>query len=141
MGKQGTTLEIILGSTPPALWEIEQAIVFDWYDGPREGVCALSTPRCCFHFQIIAENRHNDCAHYNLSEMPLDSVEQLMLILAELGPKAKPIWIPLWRFKDQAAQIEAEQAVDRLLALKKPTTLIMATNDMRRFKGCWLGIR
>ena len=44
----------------PDDWKIDQAIVFDWLDGPIEGVCELESPRVCFFFKLLAERRRVD---------------------------------------------------------------------------------
>ena len=49
------TLESQLVSIPPEQWKTRQAVIFDWYDGPREGICALEHPCLEFSFKLLAE--------------------------------------------------------------------------------------
>ena len=46
-------LEQLLTAVPVSGWRTRQAVVFDWYDGPREGVCALAEPACEFYFNCL----------------------------------------------------------------------------------------
>jgi hypothetical protein len=103
----------------------------------------LSTPQCCFFFRLFAEEAHPEegSALFILSEMTLDAVDQLALILAGLGERKGLAWIPIWRFNDQISQIKVEQDVDRLLATGRPTNIIISTSDMERFTGCWCRVR
>ena len=48
-------LEQLLGSLPCQKWQTRQAIVLDWYDGPRQGLCALDKPGGEFVFEILDE--------------------------------------------------------------------------------------
>src|SRR5205085_968343 len=102
------SLERALESVPSNHWRVSKAIIFDWYDGPREGVCELSTPSCCFFFQLFAEGAHLDGVGslFTLNEMELGSVDQLASILTDLGERKGSVWIPIWRFSNQTAQIK-----------------------------------
>src|SRR5437870_892897 len=123
------SLERALGSVPPNQWKISKAIIFDWHDGPREGVCELSTPPCCFFFHLFAEEAHLDGVGplFTLNEMTLGSVDQLASILTDLGERTGSVWIPIWRFSDQATQTRVEQDVDRLVATARPTSIVICT--------------
>ena len=55
-----TTLEKALLSVPTKDWQVGQIIVFDWYDGPREGICKMARPLCCFYFEVIEEEATED---------------------------------------------------------------------------------
>src|SRR5215470_19335884 len=96
-----TSLEALLSSLSPEKWEVSQVLVFDWLDGPRNGLCALSQPQCCFAFEVLGERSTEDDLDdrlFCLKEAPLDTVDQALAILSELGPPTNPIWVPLWVF-------------------------------------------
>ena len=139
MSSNFESLERALASVPPNQWRMRKAIILDWHDGPHEGLCELSTPLCCFLFQLFADEAHPDTVGplFILSEMSLGAVDQLASILTELGEQMDRVWIPIWRFTNQAAQIRAEQDVDRLLATARPTNITICTKNIEQFSGCW----
>src|SRR5436309_2373273 len=94
-------LEQLLTAVPVSGWRTRQAVVFDWYDGPREGVCALAEPACEFYFELLAEHPTPDDLDdrlFRISELPSGSVDELLAALGDLGPPAPQLWSPVWRF-------------------------------------------
>lgn len=134
-----TAFEKRLLSVPIADWQVGQIVVFDWYDGPREGICKLVHPQCCFYFASLeeqtAEDDLEDCS-FRLNEVPADAVEQAVTILEELGPPTKPTWVPIWKFPSEDARLNAEHKLDVLLAHQQKTSLIVQTPDMIHFLRC-----
>jgi hypothetical protein len=126
--------------TSPARWQTAQAVMLDWYDGPLGGVCELAQPVCCFHFKILAVRNNpgdRDDRLFQVSALPLDSMQRLLQALTEIGPPSLPLWTPIWRFDTEAARLNAESQVTELLARGKDTCLIIQTPDMQHFTGCW----
>jgi hypothetical protein len=135
-----THLETVLSSLPPEQWVTRQATVYDWYDGPREGVCALSRPEAEFYFELLDE-RYNpdglDDRLFRLSELPPGSVDAILSALQNLGTPVNSVWIPVWKFPSEAAQQRAEQRLREIEAVKRPTPMVILTQDMEQFLGCW----
>lgn len=121
-------LEELLLSWPVDQLRVSQVYSFDWYDGPREGVCSLAVPPCEFYFHLLDE-RYNpdglDDRLFRLSELPPGSVSQVVSASADL---AKP---------DEAVRRQAERRIDAATATKRPTSLVIHTQDMNQFLGCW----
>lgn len=135
------SLEAILNSRPVADWQTRRAIVLDWYDGPREGVCALSAPECEFFFALLAERANEDDLDdrlFRLAAVPIGTVDQLFEALGGVGEKTDPVWTPVWRFPDEAQRRQAEQLVSTIESHRQPTNIVIATRDMRQFQGCWV---
>jgi hypothetical protein len=136
--------ELTLATTPVESWRAHQVIIFDWYDGPREGFCELAYPRICFYFKLLAEaceSYERGDALFRISALPLDTISQTVSLLATLGDPTKPVWIPRWLFPSPAAEAEADAAIDRLLSHRQPSSLIIQTANMTHFLGCWVGVR
>jgi len=134
------TLEEALVATAPSRWTTRRAIVLDWDDGPRAGVCALAQPPCEFFFHLFGEAPQGDVLAIRLfaaGELPAGSVAQIESLLAELGRPSGPLWVPVWKFRDAAARREAEGRLDALLVAARPTSLLVATADWLHFEGCW----
>lgn len=135
------SLETSLSSLSSEQWKVSQVVVFDWSDGPRSGLCALVQPQCCFAFEVLGERSTEDDLDdrlFCLKEAPLDTVDQALSILSELGPPTHPIWVPLWVFNTPASRREAEQKLNALLAGLVETPLIIQTKDMLHFQGYWI---
>jgi hypothetical protein len=133
-------LEAALTSAPVARWRTRQAVVFDWYDGPREGVCALAEPACEFYFELLDERPSADDLDdrlFRLSAVPAGTTDRLLDGLRDLGGPAGPVWVPLWRFDGDAARQRADQLVESAQASRRPSSLVIATRDMTQFLGCW----
>ncbi len=131
-----TVFKNTLLSVPIEDWQVRQVVVFDWYDGPREGLCELEWPKCCVYFAVMEERPTEDDLDnrfFRLSEAPADAVEQVVAILNELGPLRRPTWIPIWKFQTEHARLVAERKLDNLLAHLKRTNLIVQTPDMIHF--------
>lgn len=131
-------LEQLLTSVPAPQWRTRQAVVFDWYDGPREGVCALAEPACEFYFELLAERPTPDDLDdrlYRVSALPPGSVDELLTALADLGPLAAPLWSPVWRFSMPAEREKADRTVHDTRARRRPTDLVVYSRDMCEFLG------
>jgi len=134
------TLEQTLASTPAPEWKTDLAIVFDWYDGPRQGVCRLAAPAAEFFFDLLDERPTPDDLDdrlFRLSEIPPGSVEDILSALRDVGRPTGPVWTPIWRFSNEAARAQAENRLRALAASKRSTTLVVYTRDMTDFLGCW----
>jgi hypothetical protein len=133
--------ETLLTTTPADQWKTRQAIIFDWYDGPRAGVCALAHPAVEFSFQLLDERPTADDLDdrlFRVSELPLGSVDEVLSTLQPLGHPTGPYWVPIWRFPDESERLKAEQHLQLIEARKRSTSLVIYTRDMVAFLGCWL---
>src|SRR5436309_2873396 len=94
-------LETLLTSVPPDQWKTRQAVVFDWYDGPREGIVALDNPGYEFAFKLLAERPTEDGLDerlFSLASLPPGYVAAIVDRLHALGTPKGPVWVPVWRF-------------------------------------------
>ncbi len=88
-------------SLAPPDWTADQVIVFDWYDGPRQGVVCLKEPPCEFSFELLAEKPNPDDLDHRLfrvSELPAGSVAQILEAIRVLGKPTGIVWVPVWKF-------------------------------------------
>lgn len=134
------TLESTLLRHPPAAWETGLAIVFDWYDGPREGLCRLTVPAVEFCFRLLAERPTADGLDdrlFTLEELPSGSVAEAARVLRALGEPTGPLWVPVWKFPSAQARDEAEAALARIERQATPSSLIVLSPDLLTFLGCW----
>lgn len=135
------TLEAILKSRPVADWRTRQVIVLDWFDGPREGVCALSSPESEFYFSLLAERANEDDLDdrlFRLAAVPIGTVDQLLESLGGGSDETHPVWTPVWKFSDEAHRRKAELLVSAIESHRRPTNIVIATRDMQQFQGCWV---
>ena len=125
---------------PAREWETEQAIVFDWHDGPVEGICALAKPGGEFLFKLVDE-RHNpdglDSRLFAVRQVPLDSVNRILNLLTELGEPENALWVPVWQFEKAESQQAAERFLQELDARAQPVPVVFSSPDLKCFQGCW----
>lgn len=135
------TLEQALTAHDPGTWRTRQAVVFDWYDGPRSGICALATPECEFAFGCLDERCNPegcDDRIFRLGELPRGTVERLVSFLKDLGGPAVPIWIPLWTFATGDRKAHADAMVNEILGSARLTNLVVSSQDCETFRNCRL---
>lgn len=107
-------------------WETRQTVAFDWYDGPRQGLCALAVPECEFVFDLVDERCNPDGVDdrlFRLREIPKGTVARVLSLIASLGTPSE--------------QASAEAAIDEILAASRPTPIVIRTDVMKTFLGCW----
>ena len=134
-------LEQVLSSLAPKRWEVAQAIILDWHDGPLAGLCELAEPSCCFYFEAIAYQYVEDNLDDRLFRwriLPSDSVERAISILADLGGPTKTFWVPSWQFASDSLRLDTEAKIDDLLSLQGDKGVIVETCDMRHFQRFWI---
>lgn len=125
---------------PVEEWTVDQVIVFDWYDGPRQGVASLAHPRCEFVFDLIAEKPNPDDLddrYFRLKELPLGSVQKVAKILEPLGTSTAEVWVPLWQFSSAAEERAAEEKINQQLAKAIPSDIVVCSREMLTYLGCW----
>ncbi len=121
-------LEELLTSVPVGQWQAGNQYSLEWYDGPREGVCSLNVPGGEFYFKLLDERYNpNGCDDrlFRLSELPAGSVAELLSV------------VPVFAGREESAQREADQRLQTILSRRRPTTLVIWTQDMLEFLGCW----
>ncbi len=132
-------LEERLKSWPQSVWTTGQAIILDWYDGPRAGICALAEPAAEFAFELLDERPTDDGLDdrlFRISALPPGTVDRTLAALHELGGPRGPVWTPVWRFASEEARQRAEGHLETVTAQKRPTSLVIHTRDMQNFLGC-----
>lgn len=135
-----TRLEAKLMSVSPGNWKTGQAVVFDWYDGPREGVCSLKYPEATFFFELLDERatQHDlDDRLLGLSYVPDGTMARVITTLSALGPPTLPLWVPIWDLSDKALLKSMKRDLDVILVSREPAAAVIHTRDMERFFGCW----
>jgi hypothetical protein len=134
------SLDQKLLTTPVNQWSVRQAVVFDWYDGPREGVCSLVSPEGEFLFELLAERPNDedlDDRLFLVWELPPGTVDTLVQNLRVLGEPTQLVWVPVWRFANRDERIHAEASVQTIRGAAKAPSVVIATRDMERFLDCW----
>lgn len=121
-------------------WETQLAIVTDWYDGPREGLCALASPRRDFWFDVVAEREAGnepDDRLFVLSDVPIGTVAQLELQLSVLGKASGKVWVPKWFHRDREVLDQLEQALQKARSSAVPSGEVFLSRNMLDFAGLW----
>jgi hypothetical protein len=125
---------------PPQAWVAGQVIVFDWFDGPRQGVARMARPECEFAFELVAERNNPDGLDdrlFRVSELPASSVTKVLDAIRSLGNPGSVVWVPVWKFGSEEERLRADKEIDRILSRQKDTGLVIYSRDMATFLGCW----
>lgn len=132
----------VLQSIPVKAWKTKRAVVLDWYDGPREGLCELAQPSCGFYFKMFgaAADIHQPGNLFRISEIDLDLFRAVDAHLQAWQESTTNVWVPIWTFTDHHQRMTIEMGITNLIKTSRPTNLIICTNDMRLFKGFWYHI-
>jgi len=131
--------ESLLRVAPPD-WEVEQVVVLDWYDGPREGFCRLRFPAAEFHFKVVAERPAEDDVDdrvFAVATLPAGAMQELLPYLSFAGEPSKPVWIPRWQSSDEDEIRSANRAVEAMIHSATATGLLVRSPDFVRFLGVW----
>ena len=133
-------LEAALRSLPVQEWKIRQVVVLDWYDGPREGICAMATPACYFYFHVLDERmscEDLDDRLFQLSEIAPDIFTQILSMVSDLGSPTDAVWVPLWSDRSEVARQVAARHLQEILGKRRQTNVVIRTCGMQHFLGCW----
>jgi hypothetical protein len=136
-----TRTEELLLSTPPESWRTRQVVVFEWHDGPREGVCELSHPTCSFFFEILAERWHRGSFKerlFRVDEIEMDAVERAIAVLRRVDPPTSPVWAPHGPYESEEEQRRIEDGIAKILSRRTPTRILVQTDDMTKFGDVWV---
>lgn len=121
-------------------WVPRQSIVFDWFNGPKHGICALQYPLSEFVFTCIGERLNPDGIDhrlYSIAELPQGTVDRVCELVKGLGVPQSSVWVPVWNFPSLDDQRKVEAEIDVLLRRSIPTNLVIYTLDMRAILRCW----
>ena len=129
-----------LSAIPPREWITNQAVIFDWYDGPRSGACRLANPEGEFLFDLLDE-RHNpdglDDRLFRLREIPDGTMERILTALRELGHPDNAVWVPVWKFTNPTNRQNAEELLQEIESTARALPIVIASRDLEHFQGCW----
>jgi hypothetical protein len=133
------TQELLL-STPPGDWVVDLAIVFNWYDGPREGICKLAAPDCEFLFKLLAERPTDEALDdrvFSASPLPVGALSRVTDALGFAVAPSRPVWVPIWHSDVEGQLAAADKAIEDAIGPAPHAQIVMKTKDFERFTGVW----
>lgn len=135
------TVQAIL-DRPASMWSLDQSIILDWYDGPREAFVKMNVPEAVELYLSLLDERvsPNDLDEriFMAHIIPDGTFDKLMNELKFLGTPTTNIWVPIWENSDPIA---LENARKRIIAAKtsgKFDGLLVASKDLKRIIGVWI---
>jgi hypothetical protein len=90
-------------------WHISEPVVFDWYDGPKHGVCVLDHMSMEIEFECIAERYNPDGMEhriFSISQIESGAVAKIRNLLG-------------------SDQKNSDRAIDVILCKSRPTGLFV----------------
>ena len=119
---------------------VHQVVVFDWRDGPRQGIAALWFPNCEVAFDLLAKHVNPDGLDdrlFGLRELATGSCQSILGIISKLGSRDSPVWVPCWEFADRVERQRTDPAINAGFAGARKTPIVVLTPGMIHFAGCW----
>lgn len=119
-------------------WVTRLAVVTDWYDGPRAGLCWLETRE--FRFDLLAERPAPDGLDdrlFAISAVPAGTTADLVRRLASLGSPQGRIWVPRWKHEDPAVLQTLEASLKQVCESAEEPNEVVLTSDMQQFRAHW----
>jgi hypothetical protein len=112
-----------------------RVLIFDYYDGALSGVLEADTGEV-FQFSSLAEPeelvRQNYRA-YRLRPLPNDALDRLVALIEPHAQLRWPVWMPVWKFTDEAARLDVEARIEALLEQAGEVLWQIATDDYHSF--------
>ena len=139
-----TNLARALTTTALIDWKVRQVVVFEWLDGPREGICEMEHPPGSFYFEIFAEQKIAGAFAdrlFTVSEIRAGVVSEVLDVFRDAGPPKSPVWAPHGAYASDEEQQRIEDAVERLTSPRTPTRVLIRTRDMVTFTEVWMDTR
>jgi hypothetical protein len=103
-------------ATPPT--GARRVLILGYYDGATDGVLEADTGDV-YRFDLLNET-HNpeglDHRSFALRLLPAGSLDRLTEAIGPHIPPTWPVWLPVWRFPNDATRQDVEQTVDAVLA-------------------------
>jgi hypothetical protein len=121
-------------------WCTHLAIVFDWDNGPKQGICQLAHPKCEFVYDLLAARSNPnglDDRLFRLRGVQIGTIDKIASLLSIIGPPSSPVWIPIWRFPSDNYKKAVDSEIDALLSKSSETGIVIWTQNMQKYLGCW----
>lgn len=98
----------------------KRMIVFDYYDGPVEGVIQFADRGAVFHFRLLGDQPElatsDKSRNYLLHALPADAIDRIAAAIEPYIPTAWPVWVPLWKFPSPEDEAKVEAMIETILA-------------------------
>lgn len=123
-------------SSAEKLDQLQILVIFDWRDGPIEGIARRKDGYACWYFKLFAERLETETLDdrlFSLWEIP-DSDSSILR--EEFGEDDQGGYV--WPVSGGLGSIRARSIVDELLSARPgPPNLIIRTPDLVEVFGVW----
>jgi hypothetical protein len=110
----------------------DRLIVFDFYDGPLEGVATCSVCGSEYVFQVKWWDPHEDLRIFELRPLTRGTFPRIADICPKISEPVSPVWIPIWQFPTEADERQANAAVEELLEPEGTARVLIAAEALDR---------
>ncbi len=114
---------------------VAEVIGLGYYDGVTNGVLR-TYDGSVFTFDMIEEVAGLDdtegTRRFELNTLPPEAFDRIVAAISEFIPPTLPLWIPIWKFPNQASQDKVNDLIDQQLQQKTAPNWLVETSDLMR---------
>lgn len=111
-------------------------LIFDWRDGPVEGVLASDGGDTCWHFKLIAERLEVECADDRLFGLWAIPSADCSTLVDEFGDADSGTYV--WPAVGGIGSNSARKIVDGLLSAERNTpVMVIRAADLAKIQEVW----
>lgn len=107
-------------------------VVFDYYDGPLEGVLACDACGGEYLFRTIAWNPDRLTRVFELRPVSRGTLQRVTEICSPLGSPRWPVWVPRWSFQSEEVERRVSTELNEVLQAQGELRLIVAAAAIDR---------
>lgn len=89
----------------------DELVIFDYYDGPLEGLATCTACAAEYWFETVAKTEDLDAREVRLFRVPEGSTATIKEVLASKDPDGRQIWSPIWKFSSEEVEKRAEEVL------------------------------
>lgn len=105
-------------------------ICTDWYDGVLSGFAECRQCGAAYWFSVVGWDTSSSVRVYAFMPLGDGEFEHVLDSLSALGSPRWPIWIPIWRFLDEAERLGAESQIAASIAGAGPPQYLAGSDDL-----------
>jgi hypothetical protein len=114
-----------------AVPEGSRLLILDFYDGMTEGIIELGSSGPVLFLKMTGNELCGEVFRtFHVQELPEDSFEECVRILAEAQAPKWPVWYPIWEFNDEETQHAVEAVFDKVLSQGRRTEWELTSEDI-----------
>ena len=121
-------------------WTPRQLLIFDWYDGPIDGLCQPTDSEVCLHFSSLAEQWHGGPVHerlFGLRRVRDSAIREVQIAYGVTSQPAEQV-CSAPPYRSEAERLAVEAVLEDLIGTSSPTRVAIRSSDMLSVLDIWI---